>query len=469
MSNDTTLPFHWETSAAHYFTYYGDIYHGTIIWTLDRSYPFYIIPNYHLQEVYGLPPNERVHEKLSKLGHSIYHKDIVYERVSDAKRIGTSDPHESTLFGNKAYKRMFVFGAGASAFCAFGSGLERLRNSNFCPPLGTDLFNEAYSSTLNKYKGVRYNLPMFESRGRNIETCLEEDWGRILKSRNTLLTASHLNIQFCLRELFKSISVDVKENHSRYSLYNLFVRELQAHLAQNSKEQVAVVSFNYDTILDEIIEEAFGLNFENLKDYTNNEENDVVLFKPHGSCNWGWKFSPDILEAINPEEIPDYLYTQRTTPAELYYKFLGGQEMINTNSPGYEMNRETQLMRYTPNKNRIQVAGNNEMVFPALLLPYRDKDEFVMRYQQQSLLESWIDNIEEMTVIGWKGNEHLFNSILNKKSRPLKRLVIVNPDADAVKQNLSSYLDLENIKVVCINSFEEYVKEHLVFENGKGN
>jgi hypothetical protein len=463
MNKFTHLPFTYEQGPGYYFTYYGEIYHGTTFWAENRELPFYIVPNFHIREVNEMDHKSRTHEKLKTLGIPITNPEIIiYHQpvgIRDSYKIGIEEPHESLQFGNKLCKKMFVFGAGASAYCTFGEGIDKLRSSKLRPPAGFEIFNSIYDDILDGYKGANSIVPLFESRGNDIEACLEQEWQDIANAYNPSITATHINIQYFLRDLFCKISEHVIQKHHRYNLYALFARKLQTYLSSNTNEHVGIVSFNYDTILDHYLEDRFRIQFNTLSDYTDSQETGFSLFKPHGSCNWGWSFDGKFRfknEDINHANISQYLYDNKITPAGVYYNLLGGNEMINRSSYGVEMHGK-EIGRYGPNKNRIKVAAADEMVFPALLMPYRDKDEFILRYNQQILLELWIDKIEELILIGWKGNEYLFNEKLKNKASHLKKVTIVNPEPDVVRQNLAPFIDINQIEVVCIDTFEEFV------------
>ena len=54
-----------------------------------------------------------------------------------------------------------------------------------------------------------------------------------------------------------------------------------------------------------------------------------------------------------------------------------------------------------------------------------------------------------------------FNLILKKNIKKLKQIIIINPDADAVIQNISKHLDISQIDIVRIKTFEDLVLNHL--------
>jgi hypothetical protein len=111
------------------------------------------------------------------------------------------------------------------------------------------------------------------------------------------------------------------------------------------------------------------------------------------------------------------------------------------------------------NKSRISVLNENEIndYFPALLIPYIEKDEFVMSPLHYYKLRDYMENIENLFIIGWKGNEVLFNKELISKTYRLKRVIIVDPCPEEVKKHLNELLSKKNFEIIHFEDFEDFV------------
>ena len=120
--------------------------------------------------------------------------------------------------------------------------------------------------------------------------------------------------------------------------------------------------------------------------------------------------------------------------------------------------------KYSLNKDlirRISVSDNQSLHYPALLLPYRDKDEFVMPYQMQHALTQYFNGVSELFLIGWKGNEEVFNTRLKTHAHRLRKITIVNPKAAEVRENLErAGFDLSRYEMNEISDFETFVLNH---------
>lgn len=470
MYHEFDIPWQWGNNSQNYITYHGDIYPGNIRFCPNYKEGFFIIPNINIRSLEALAQEQKVPEEYRKLGWEIRDRKIIpYDPIPSVQNFGSSNNRTiQGKSGNEVWKRMFVFGAGASAFCSFGENNSSFCNSPLKPPIGTDIFHTRYSELIEQFPGAEEILPLFEDKGWDIEACMQEEWEVAMNSFNPKITSRHINIQFYLCELFRKISAEIFTKHKRGNLYSLFALKLQTHLskAQNAHEKIGIVSFNYDTILDQFIESNFHFSYAEMADYIDWKNNKIILFKPHGSCNWGWEFLPEKLDAKlqGQHQIARHLYTNQTTPAMIYYEMLGD---LNTNvyQGAWAMEKMVHpqdVGRYTINKNRIKTFSSVQHSFlPALLMPYRDKDEFVMPYYHYQAMRTYLDHIEELYLIGWKGNEEAFNHQINKHAKNLKKIVIVNPDANSVKDNLSKVLKIDQFQIEIINTFEEFVRNKM--------
>ena len=167
----------------------------------------------------------------------------------------------------------------------------------------------------------------------------------------------------------------------------------------------------------------------------------------------------------NISDIPKYLLENQTSFSELYFQHLGTPyEMIYQQSWGHELELSNHTNgKFSVNKNKIEVVHSNpEQYFPSLLIPYKDKDEMVMPYHHYSLMQWFINSVEDLYLIGWKGNEAAFNTLIKRQAHLLKRIFIVNPNPKEVELNLGNYIDLKKYEVVYFKDFESFSKVELI-------
>lgn len=455
------LPFEWQNDFAYYVTYFGDVYYGFAVQPDFNSKDFYLIGKNQWLAYNQLQGDRFKRESMEQHGIHIPNADVIWQRIPEARFPQAFDNTPAYHWqGNpSSYKKMYVFGAGASTFCQFASGKSELLNSSLRPPLGPELFSARFNQYINRYPGLKLILPKFEARGNDIEAILEDDWADLMQRRDLELAAQHVQLQFFLQEIFKLITESVTENFYRHSLHTLFVQNILRKW--NTENRPVFVSFNYDTILEDALEKQLRIKFDKIDKYVNQgKDSKFVFFKPHGSWSWGWEFDKAKV-SVPPAQVAKLLYDQHYTPAQIYYELLG-PGMLTTEGWGFEAaNNARGIGRLSPNRNKIKVAEPGKSYFPALLLPYRDKDDFVMPYNMQMQMESSMYNIEELVLIGWKGSEDLFNNKLKKQAQRLQKITIVNPDVEAVKKELGKYLELTKYKIDEVKDFEDYVLNYM--------
>ncbi len=460
-------PFEWNDGLRYFVTYYGVVYVGFAVSHPDIPNGLFIVPGTKGNEYKNLPAEKRTAEHYRTIGIEIADFNTIknsYPAQNNDRLGGEGKFDSSNRTMDARYKRMFIFGAGASAFCTFGSEAAVLNNSPLKPPTGDRIFDEDFNDYCNAYPGVKLSLPGYEAAGRDIEAYLENEWQQIKKVRNPSLLRRHVNIQYYLQHLLSDVSQHVNHHFGRKNLYTLFANKLQQFQSLNPGEKSIVSTFNYDTILDNSLSEVFDLKFSSMTDYTD-YSNPFLFFKFHGSVNWGWKFKSEEINKQKLDYLSRHLYNEGYDLADINFSLLGTyKENIVENSWGLEMSlNKNGIGRMTLNKDNIEIMNSIDRFYPALLLPYRDKDEFVMPYEHHNKLEFTLKEVEELYLIGWKGNEDTFNRLMEKVSPKLKKIIIVNPEEknQGVTNNLIKYKCYQNVEIDVYSTFEEFVLKRM--------
>ena len=105
------------------------------------------------------------------------------------------------------------------------------------------------------------------------------------------------------------------------------------------------------------------------------------------------------------------------------------------------------LGKYTVDKSKLKIISGETLdgyFSLALLLPYRDKDEFTMPLSHFNVMDYYFSFIETLVVIGWKGNEESFTAELLKRSERIKKIIIVDPQPKPVRENLAPLITKTN-------------------------
>lgn len=459
----------------YYYTKYGDVYAGYEF--QDTNYPDYtiVIQGTKKAEFNKLKPEEKTLEKISEYGW-VLGNNVIQGIVNSADFKPEINHINSDSF-ESAYERkyMFIFGAGASANCVFGNEKIEFEKDNLRPPIGTELFEKRFKEYYSKYKGVKQSLYFLQNeKNKNIEELFENEWKNIQKENNQAVLSQHINILYYLQEVQKNVTQQVTEKYFTKNLYAKLAEKLQkintasvknTHGRQSLKK-FAFVSFNHDTILETFIEKQFKSTISNIDDYINVNDSPFCIFKPHGSWNWGWKF-PDTTKFNG--NTAEWLFDNNISFFQLYFRLLGDHiNMIDWSTWGTETSlNKHNLGKHCIDKSQIKIIGNDNFnnYFPALHLPYRDKNEFTMPLRHLYNMEAYFSYVETLVIIGWKGNEEAFNRLIFSEGQKINKVIIVDPNPETVEENLKpllSKLDKKNIRYY--NDFEDFVLNGLDIE-----
>lgn len=441
-----------------FFTSYGDVYAGV---EFDEQF----LPDHKIivQRSNLLKYNDLDKKKLSKdsiknLAWVVPKECIVKKDFIDGREYSNSSKGNSTW--DMSYDRsiMFIFGAGASAHCVYDDPASQFKTDVNRPPLGPELFDKRFEEVYAKYSGVSEALYFLQGKGIDVEGSLEDEWSEVTEYNNAAIISRHINIQYYVQEILKNASLSTFNSYSAKNLFAVLADRLSKVCNRNKKKKFAFVSFNQDNILELFIGKYFRRHIKSMNDYVDVNRSPFCIFKPHGSWNWGWKFP-----SLDPRNrtTSRWLFEDGLNYYQIFYELLGSySEMIDWQGWGWEAKLNPNgLGKFGINKSRLTIIdnGNEGLYFPGLLLPYRDKDEFTMPNEHFENMYHYISNVKTLIVIGWKGNERLFNQIFKAQAIKLERVVIVDPEPATVENNLDFLLSKDGIEKKNYSDFEQFV------------
>lgn len=442
----------------YYFTVYGEVYTGEELFDLFPNHKI-VIQRDKFIEFQNMKDNSL--ETIKRFGWALPNCTL-----TDCLRINTDEYFEQEVenqdeywYGDFDRRIMFVIGAGASANCVTGSVKSEFENSISRPPLGIQLFKKEFEEIYHKYPGVIYSLHNLQGdHAIDVETLFESEWHEISTYANREFMARHINIQYYLQELMHHISYSTLTGYGTENLFAKLCDKLQQLYYRNAKRKFAFVSFNYDTILELFLSRYFSIRFNSIEDYVKINDGPISVFKPHGSWNWGWKFPNQEDRNIT---MAQWLFQEKICLHDIYYKLLGNyKEMVDWKSYGFNYRYgANNISKFNVNKSKLSVIvpGNENNYFPALLLPYRDKDEFTMPSKHYWYLESYLPYVETLIIIGWKGNEKLFNELVQRSGNKISKIVIADPCPEVVEKNIP-FLKDKGTEIKYYNGgFEDFI------------
>ncbi len=311
--------------------------------------------------------------------------------------------------------KLIIFGAGASYY-----SLHTKYNSNssenelWKPPLANEIFSNRvnFIEILKNFDGAM-SLKSQAILHPDLEEYFQELWDFANDNNDNLSFAKIINTQYFLQKLFMSISDQYGNlGDSNYDVISNFANNYSIC----KKSEILFVSFNYDILLERALERVLKIKFNSIDDYL---KYNIKYIKPHGSCNWFRNFGRRIgkgsigsITGINPEFFTKKLYEGSTS-----------YEIIEQN-----LNEEFVL--------RNQFNTNEHFGLPQLLIPIKNKDEFVLPPNHFEYLENYLEKVEEILIIGWKGTEEKFKNVLRNKlkDKNVNIIAITNGDKTIISQ-----------------------------------
>lgn len=254
-------------------------------------------------------------------------------------------------------------------------------------------------------------------QSKDIEIYFQRQWDKIETTYNPILLNKLISVQYYLHHLFQKFSdgLDFRRNN-----YMGFFQGLVDSLIQKGDEEKAlIVSFNYDTILEQSLSKALHYTYHNLDDYINIDNHKFALLKPHGSCNWGRSYTDEFLNSLQIHKNGSVV-----SISQALYKRQISLGKINS---------------CLSNKSKLVDASDLKYYFPQLLIPFKSKDSFIMPESHTMFLEKFLDQIDKIIILGWKGAEEKFKSLLKKQLGDKKVWVLyANAKDDSIQRELQS-------------------------------
>ncbi len=309
--------------------------------------------------------------------------------------------------------KVFVFGAGASKGAQLADLPEQYR-----APLANELFDRQYQDyakqTLLPIDLMEEGRLAGTNASSSVEKWLTEKWAKIpnYKTGRTQHTerASFGHLTFYVWRLLQQVSSIDKPNK-----YSEFMKKLTA---RDRDENFGLISFNYDTMLDQAITEHAKISLGTLKGYKI-----ANYVKPHGSVNWFIKPRTD--DPPPPKEHNFDLPARINLAAENMFNgsalSMENLEILNPSNPDL-MNQK--------NLEQLFRMFDNRYFYPMVLVPLLTKlyphisklNDFIMSEGERIL-----SNATEIYLIGYQASDEIiFEMMQDVRFGTLLHIVGVN-------------------------------------------
>lgn len=331
---------------------------------------------------------------------------------------------------------MIILGAGAS-YDSYSSNkppksLQGKPKVFSRPPLADELFEDRpkFNELLKEFSPCQEILPQLraQSKKKSLEGYLE----RLREEAQTDLRAKQqlMAIKYYIQEAIEHCESSWREVHLGATNHLALLNRVERwRVSQN--ESVAIVTFNYDTLMEEALSSRLSRTFRYLNDYV--QRSDYKLFKLHGSVDWGHV----TLCAIQEHEYNSHRAIQ--------------QHIINrVNSTGTHIDPN----RYEKRSSEAALKRQALALSPAIAIPVKNKDSFECPKDHIEALKANISQADKIIIIGWRAQEQHFMKYL--KALPAKpRILVVGGNPDDVEQTIGGLIaaDVKGNYTKCSGGF----------------
>jgi hypothetical protein len=306
---------------------------------------------------------------------------------------------------------LVILGAGASydsipEFAGRQSGETLL----WRPPLATELFanRSSFFDIITKFGPSRPLI--YDLRHLPDGASLEEELDHLQQqadSGDNRLARQLAAVRFYLREIIDLSTREWSRLAAGVTNYVALVNRLEAWARSNQMVNILWVTFNYDLLLEQAVDDVARFRPQAVDDYITSA-NGHVLFKPHGSVNW----------------------VRRTQQADEWRQgantFWDALKMIDR-VRGLDLSEGISIY------SAGNYIDNGTGLFPALAIPVRSKQSFVFPVNHLRVLRENIPRVRHVLVIGWAANETNFLRLLREglAKEGVRLLVVCGNDAGA--------------------------------------
>jgi hypothetical protein len=333
---------------------------------------------------------------------------------------------------------MVILGAGASydsspdyppeppedAHVKVGGGLIVLREVR--PPLANHLFESRDAFALAAERLPKCKPILDQLRRRSPPTSVEQELEKLQEKAIGYPEGLRqlASVQFYLQWVIGKCQSDWNRSIYSHTTYHTLIGQIDR---QMRGESVCLVTFNYDTLLEEAFV-SLGRMFESLDDYVSRTEYKIV--KLHGSVNWARELT-SAYQVNTADQIAvanEVAMKADTLKASDTYLIIPDEY------------RESWVVGF------MDVPGKpgRQAVLPAIAIPLEKKHDYVCPPSHIQVLKECISKTDKLLVIGWKGADENFLKLLSERLDAEIPKMIVSSGNDSA-ENIKSTLQGQGI------------------------
>jgi hypothetical protein len=324
---------------------------------------------------------------------------------------------------------LVVFGAGASydSSMDYSPSVQAVDRDGlviqlraFRPPLANELFDLRGIFANAAEKISKCQLVLNELRSRPTEMSVEQQLKKLSEQAADYPEGKRqlLAVQFYLQWTISECQAEWNRSIKSHTTYRPLLGQIDR---QRRGEPVCLVTFNYDTLLEEAFS-SLNMPFVSIDDYISRSGYKVI--KPHGSVNWVRALtvtSTRRVDSMDQVQMANRIIAIADTlePSEDYY--LAPEK----DRGAWVISRSSQIPK---------TSGSYQIVLPAIAIPLEKKTGYACPASHVRVLEESVSKTEKLLLIGWKGAEYAFVNLLGKRLRKdIPKMIVSSNKQSAMK------------------------------------
>lgn len=293
---------------------------------------------------------------------------------------------------------IIVLGAGASHnYSHYGTPpplTNHLVDSEF---LDLDIVKK-YTEAASLFSEIAPQVIEQKKSFEEVLTLIKKDLGHHAHRRQQFVA-----LQFYLKDYFEKLSGNF-QNINNY-------RTLISKIHDYSNGQACLVTFNYDTLL----EQSIGYDrFDSLRSYIDTSPHVVKL---HGSHDWVYIGQKNSL-----------------TVDEEYFPIKSSFDYLKTNPDYLDNIRERGANPFHIRELSRSSEYGKVIQFPAIAVPVTDKQNFLCPINHIELLRRNLGQTDRLLVIGWKAGDSDFTQFIKDYLNPKALLTVVSGTIESAEE-----------------------------------
>ena len=301
---------------------------------------------------------------------------------------------------------------------------------SYRPPLANQLFELRKSFATAAEKIPKCQLILNQLRNRPSDMSVEQQLEKLREQALNYPEGQRqlVSVQFYLQWIIGECQSEWNRSIDSHTTYRVLLGQIDRQL---KGEPACLVTFNYDTLLEEAFL-SLGRPFRSLDDYIS--ESDYKIIKPHGSVNWARELIfPKEVDKLDQLQFANDLIAQ----ADTLQAGDGDRYCLTEDSDRHQGRHWVVSYMARPNDKPAFQA-----VLPAVAIPLEKKQDYVCPASHLEVLKECMSKADKLLVIGWKGAEESFLQLLSTGlKRGIPKMVVSSgtDSAEKVKSTLQRF------------------------------